>query len=448
MRPCISLLFLVILSCIVPASALLQPPVANFTMENQGSPLTPVQFTDTSTGNPVSWYWDFGDGKHSTLQNPDHVFTSMGGGIHSVTLKVTNAAGSNISAPKTIYMADWTPVYTQAAPKQITAPYTITRSGMYELSSDCTGSATSGDCTITITDRFVTLDGKGHSLNGGGIIVKKPDEVWLNAITLRNLRIEGGTTGILVSGIYDATISNVTVVKTVRDGMRIEESENVRVENSAFVKNVDNTGNRVYENTYQGGIVLTGTDDVSITGCSFEDHTNAIVLLNTTDTTISSNYFHNDKDIGIYSAERTKIFNNYISVVKGVDGTNSNTLNTTLQDGQNIIGGNKLGGNYWYKDDGTGYSQICVDDNHSGICDKPYEADYFPLCGAVGSGKPAYPVITPKAVHTIPTGDVYSQSSQTPTPYKPVTTSTRASLPFSCAILAILFGALVTCLRR
>lgn len=37
-----------------------------------------VQFTDQSMGNPISWFWDFGDGATDTLQNPTHVFQSPG----------------------------------------------------------------------------------------------------------------------------------------------------------------------------------------------------------------------------------------------------------------------------------------------------------------------------------------------------------------------------------
>jgi|LAHU01.1.fsa_nt_gb PKD repeat protein len=55
-------------------------------------PLT-VQFTDTSTGNPNSWSWEFGDGQTSTVQNPTHVYTSIG--AYTVTLTVSRAGLSD-----------------------------------------------------------------------------------------------------------------------------------------------------------------------------------------------------------------------------------------------------------------------------------------------------------------------------------------------------------------
>ena len=52
-----------------------------------------VKFTDTSTGTPTKWKWDFGDGTISTKQNPTHKYSKAG--KYTVTLKVTNAAGIN-----------------------------------------------------------------------------------------------------------------------------------------------------------------------------------------------------------------------------------------------------------------------------------------------------------------------------------------------------------------
>ncbi|MBL7732008.1 MAG: PKD domain-containing protein, partial [Chitinophagaceae bacterium] len=56
------------------------------------SPLI-VVFQDQSTGSPATWSWDFGNGNTSTIQNPTATYFTPG--TYTVTLTVTNAAGSN-----------------------------------------------------------------------------------------------------------------------------------------------------------------------------------------------------------------------------------------------------------------------------------------------------------------------------------------------------------------
>ena len=68
------------------------PVVVSFTAvpTNGAIPLL-VTFTDTSTGYPDSWQWDFGDGSaNSTLRNPTYTYTA--GGTYSVTLTATNTS--------------------------------------------------------------------------------------------------------------------------------------------------------------------------------------------------------------------------------------------------------------------------------------------------------------------------------------------------------------------
>lgn len=72
------------------------PPTASFVFSVPTGSFT-VSFTDTSTGSPTSWMWNFGDGMTSTVQNPTHTYAVAG--TYSVVLVATNAAGS--SAPTT-----------------------------------------------------------------------------------------------------------------------------------------------------------------------------------------------------------------------------------------------------------------------------------------------------------------------------------------------------------
>lgn len=74
---------------------------------------TEVTFTDTSHGNPVSWFWDFGDGDTSSLQNPTHSFTGIG--PYTVTLAASNTVFTdtvvvpNMIEPLLVPTADFVP---------------------------------------------------------------------------------------------------------------------------------------------------------------------------------------------------------------------------------------------------------------------------------------------------------------------------------------------------
>ncbi|HEY4797936.1 MAG TPA: PKD domain-containing protein, partial [Bacteroidia bacterium] len=75
-----------------------------------------VNFINTSTGNPVSWSWNFGDttsgtNNISSNQNPSHVYSDTG--LYCVTLIITDSTGVckdtstqciRVDAPFTFYV--------------------------------------------------------------------------------------------------------------------------------------------------------------------------------------------------------------------------------------------------------------------------------------------------------------------------------------------------------
>jgi PKD repeat protein len=83
-------------------------PTANFTATptNGVAPLQ-VVFTDTSSGSPTIWAWDFGDAGTSTLQSPSHNYTTAG--VYTVSLIASNAGGSSTNT-KAAYINAITPL--------------------------------------------------------------------------------------------------------------------------------------------------------------------------------------------------------------------------------------------------------------------------------------------------------------------------------------------------
>ncbi len=79
-------------------------PVAGFTSDTLWGicPPLPVLFADTSSSNITNWYWDFGDGNNSNLQNPSHVYTTSGN--YTLTLSVTDLNGCTDSVAISNYI--------------------------------------------------------------------------------------------------------------------------------------------------------------------------------------------------------------------------------------------------------------------------------------------------------------------------------------------------------
>jgi len=93
-------------------------PIADFSAEviSGTAPLN-VSFTDKSTGSPVAWIWNFGDGSGDAYeQNPTHTYTKVGN--YNVTVKVIGEWGVSDTARKLNYIT----VVASKAPTTMKAP--------------------------------------------------------------------------------------------------------------------------------------------------------------------------------------------------------------------------------------------------------------------------------------------------------------------------------------
>ncbi len=100
------------------------PLTASFTASTDG--LTAI-FTDTSTGPPTAWEWDFGDGSAVvSVQNPTHAYAAAG--TYTVVLTVANSIGQTASTSRFVTVA---PPGTAPA-----AAFTVTFSGLTAIFTD------------------------------------------------------------------------------------------------------------------------------------------------------------------------------------------------------------------------------------------------------------------------------------------------------------------------
>jgi PKD repeat protein len=85
--------FLILLFGMVTVAGATKPEAAFTVNITSGSTPLAVQFIDTSTHAPTTWFWSFGDGAVSTESDPVHIYTNTG--TYAVTLTATNAQGSD-----------------------------------------------------------------------------------------------------------------------------------------------------------------------------------------------------------------------------------------------------------------------------------------------------------------------------------------------------------------
>ena len=90
------------------------------------SPLV-VSFTDLSTGPVTTWFWDFGNGNTSTLQNPAAVYVTPG--TYTVSLTVTDGGANSDTRTRTNLITvfqDPTANFGATTPVNGCAPHTVT----------------------------------------------------------------------------------------------------------------------------------------------------------------------------------------------------------------------------------------------------------------------------------------------------------------------------------
>jgi PKD repeat protein len=199
-------------------------PVADFsgTPETGDAPLT-VTFSDLSTNNPTGWTWDFGDGQTSALQNPSPV-TYNTPGIYTVSLTVTNAAGSDTETKNdyiTVTESGCTPIPYSESFENSFGDWTqdnsddidwIINSGSTPSSSTGPTSAQDGSYYIYIESSSPNYPGKTANLNSPCFnfsVLENPEVSFsyhMYGSNMGTLNLQASTDGITWSTVW--TMSN------------------------------------------------------------------------------------------------------------------------------------------------------------------------------------------------------------------------------------------------
>ena len=102
---------------------------------------TNINFTDRSSGNTSSWFWNFGDGTSSSLQNPVKRYTN--GGNYPVTLTVSTPTGLQSMNSHMVSVTTATPAAPPVSASFAISPSTAAVRANVAFTDQSTGSPTS-----------------------------------------------------------------------------------------------------------------------------------------------------------------------------------------------------------------------------------------------------------------------------------------------------------------
>jgi YVTN family beta-propeller protein/parallel beta-helix repeat protein len=204
------------------------------------------------------------------------------------------------------------------------------------------------------------------------------------------------STGILLQYSNDNMLSGNSANWSTYSGIRLEScSRNTLVDNRAYnnnvglqmgyVDNVTVTQNQLTNNSY-AGISASSCKNSTLSNNTLANNRNyGIGAERSNNISLSRNEISNNTISGIYMGDSRDclIYDNFLNNTINVQPGYPNTWNITKTPGKNIVGGPYIGGNFWAKPDGTGFSQTHTDIDGDGICNEIYSLsgniDYLPL---------------------------------------------------------------------
>ncbi len=252
--------------------------------------------------------------------------------------------------------------------------------------------------------------------------------------TISGFKIESAETGIYMLGCSDCTITN-NYLSDNKLGISLSNSNNNEIsENKANsntfhgIQLLNSEGNKLLNNSLtlnerginhlnskksqisgnnvsnnrEFGMWISYSNNNIISGNIANETSRGIHLDSATDNEVSGNIVAFNSVSGFYecpACRRNLFYNNYVNNFRNANiNTRDVTWNIPKTLGRNIVGGPYIGGNFWAKPDGTGFSQTATDADGDGIIDSVYIdelnniRDNLPLAPVSKLQQPVLPV--------------------------------------------------------
>ncbi|WP_410510225.1 NosD domain-containing protein [Methanosarcina hadiensis] len=235
---------------------------------------------------------------------------------------------------------------------------------------------------LNITKGNITI--RSQSGNPDDTILKSKnsrDALLLQAsdITISGIKVTGSGYSYAGINLYKCSKCVIEKSKVTNNGYGILLTNSYRC---TISKNTV-TDNGAY------GIYLGSSSLNTISGNTANNDSHGIHVGSSDDNKLSGNTVTSNSASGMYVcglSDRNLIYDNYfnntnITIKNGV----GNSYNTTKTAGKNIVGGAYIGGNFWGRPDGSGFSNKATDKDGDGISDLAYSipdsiySDYLPL---------------------------------------------------------------------
>jgi parallel beta-helix repeat protein len=275
---------------------------------------------------------------------------------------------------------------TGSAAERIVQPGDSIQTAINSSSSGDTITIKSGTYTENLNITKSNLIIRSQSGNPDDTIIKAKSSS-RNALSVQasNVTIKGikaiGASGSSYSGIYLYKCSKCVI-------------ENNKLTNNGYgIRIVSSSRCTVSKNTVMNngvyGIYLGSCSNNTISGNTATNDIRGIHVGSSDDNKLSDNTVTSNSVFGIYVcglSDRNLIYNNYFNDINiTIKNGTGNVYNTTKTSGKNIVGGTYIGGNFWGKPDGSGFSNKAIDKDGDGISDSAYSipgsiyTDYLPL---------------------------------------------------------------------